>query len=906
MDLRLRHYFGFAVLLLAVFCAGYGAGGDVRAQETINIFPANADSAAVKKVRDGANAGVTTDDVTCGSTGASQSLMACDVQQLVNMAGPGDTVIFNPAESGDDPNVYDDLGEVLITRNGDDSAPSAPAVKTITIRGMGSGDDMITFTGKVMFNVKTSNIVIRGFKFKDTEVPDSVTMRATYSTTTNAANKTLEYGFPGIKIVDYFVNEELTGWARTGATSVLSPARINTVGSGFPASAGNTRYKFSFSEDLYVTVVSTTPSENNKALAQLVNGQEVESPSTNTRELSATASSNSVVVASFSALNTMGTVWVDSASTETCASGGHRDNVQIRNNVFENTYLAGVRAGDHSNTGNRYLPYEAAIPGNRCSVQVEIVGNSFTNIGGNGDYLKDSEGNLQRDSNGNKIAEIGNMEAAISLSNAYSTGTGNSAKPTRVTDNTIVGGNYDAITVANTPATAKIDIMYNHIENSALNGIDIVSYSNGSLAAADITVANNRIVGVSTNRYLTAQVQSVPGHQNGYGYWGTVGYTVSPLPGDGQDFLEPVIFGCQGYDNSNHATSIQNIRKRLMPEVWKSFVPTFPFPSSGAPKSLITDDGSLAFSVVTGTGYPETTSVAAVDRIRYRADECYDIGRIRIAWQKGVTIRNNDLGYTADASIPFAGSPKNGVVVTSGGNEVKPKAITGNNIGLYGDYAVLSRGASFSVEGNYLGRIYRVSGVTGVDNNDGEPEERAVGPRDEFAMPPDEEAPELVESGDDAPAVNSAGTSLTLTFDDMLDAMSRPAPGAFTVGYGSGSTITVSTVSISGMTVTLTLVSAVRQGETITVAYTKPASGNVIKDDAGNELESFTATAVTNNSTGGAQPGTMPPPPAQTTGGDDGGCSLASTGSGVDLGALVLLLGAVSFAFGLGRKAKAE
>ena len=904
MDLRLRHYFGFGVLLLAVFCAVYGAGGDARAQETINIFPANADSAAVTKVRNGATA-ANTDNVTCGSTGARQSLMACDVQQLVDMAGPGDTVIFNPAESGDDPNVYDDLGEVLITRNGDDSATAAPAVETITIRGMGSGDDMITFTGKVMFNVKTSNIVIRGFKFKDTEVPDSVTMRATYSTTTNAANKTLEYGFPGIKIVDYFVNEELTGWARTGATSVLSPANLaNTSGfQGFAASAEQ-KFAFSFSEDLYVTVVSETASENNKALAQLINGQELDSPSTTTRELSGTGANTSSVLASWSALNTMGTVWVDSASTNACGSGGNRDNVQIRNNVFENTYLAGIRAGDHSNAANRNLPYqEATIPGNRCSVQVEIVGNSFTNIGGNGDYLKDSRGNLLRDSNGNKIAEVGNMEAAISLSNAYSTGTGDTAKPTRVTDNTIVGGNYDAITVANTPAAAKIDIMYNNIENSALNGIDIVSYSNGSLAAADITVANNRIVGVSSNRYLTAQFGYTPGHQNGYGYWGGGGYTVSPLPGDAQDFRENLIFGCQGYA----ASQVNSIRKRLMPEVWQSFVPTFPFSDSGAPKSLINDDGSPAFTRITGTGYATSTSIAHVDRIRYRADECYDIGRIRIAWQKGVTVRNNDLGYTADASIPFAGSPKNGVVVT--GNEmVMPKAITGNNISLYGEYAVLSRGAaSFSVKGNYLGRIYRVSGVTGVDNNDGEPEERAVGPRDEFAMPPDEDAPELVATGDDAPAVNSAGTSLTLTFDDMLDAMSRPAPGAFTVGYGSGSTITVSTVSISGMTVTLTLGSAVRQGETITVAYTKPTSGNVIMDDAGNELESFTATAVTNNSTAGAPP-TMPGPamPGPAASSDDGGCALASAGSGVDLGALVLLLGAVSFAFGLGRKVKAE
>ena len=57
--------------------------------------------------------------------------------------------------------------------------------------------------GKVMFNVKASNIVIRGFRFKDTEVPDSVAVRATWDATEKTADRTVEYGFPGITIRDY-------------------------------------------------------------------------------------------------------------------------------------------------------------------------------------------------------------------------------------------------------------------------------------------------------------------------------------------------------------------------------------------------------------------------------------------------------------------------------------------------------------------------------------------------------------------------------------------------------------------------------------------------------------------------------------------------------------------------------
>ena len=283
------------------------------------------------------------------------------------------------------------------------------------------------------------------------------------------------------------------------------------------------------------------------------------------------------------------------------------------------------------------------------------------------------------------------------------------------------------------------------------------------------------------------------------------------------------------------------------------------------------------------------------------------MGRIRVVNQKGVTINNNDLGYQTDASgVSLPLSPDNGVVMK--GTDVVPKSFEGNNIAFYKEFAVLSD-ASFSAAKNYLGATdnWRVSGVTGADNNGGEPfetsDEREVGPDSDIMMP-DEAAPELVESGDGAPAVNEGGTTLTLTFDDMLDATSTPAASAFRVMAGASTILEVASVSISGMAVTLTLRAAAEEGETITVAYTKPAS-NAIMDDAGNELESFTAVAVTNNSTGGTPAPPSPAPPGAASS-DDGGCALASAGSVADLGALVLLLGAVSFAFALGRKAKAE
>jgi uncharacterized repeat protein (TIGR02059 family) len=112
-------------------------------------------------------------------------------------------------------------------------------------------------------------------------------------------------------------------------------------------------------------------------------------------------------------------------------------------------------------------------------------------------------------------------------------------------------------------------------------------------------------------------------------------------------------------------------------------------------------------------------------------------------------------------------------------------------------------------------------------------------------------APQL--DGATAPSLASNGTSLTLTFDETL-AYSATATSAFTVTV-DGSAVDVSSVQVSsqasGMerpTSVLTLASPVLQGATVTVAYTAPDSAR-IGDLAGNLAESFTAQAVTNNST---------------------------------------------------------
>lgn len=99
-----------------------------------------------------------------------------------------------------------------------------------------------------------------------------------------------------------------------------------------------------------------------------------------------------------------------------------------------------------------------------------------------------------------------------------------------------------------------------------------------------------------------------------------------------------------------------------------------------------------------------------------------------------------------------------------------------------------------------------------------------------------------------APTVSSAavnGASLTITFNESLNSSYVPTTSAFTVKVGSD-TRSISSVSVSGTTVTLTLASAVTGSQTVTVDYTAPSS-YYLRDQAGNSVASFTGRSVTNN-----------------------------------------------------------
>ena len=103
------------------------------------------------------------------------------------------------------------------------------------------------------------------------------------------------------------------------------------------------------------------------------------------------------------------------------------------------------------------------------------------------------------------------------------------------------------------------------------------------------------------------------------------------------------------------------------------------------------------------------------------------------------------------------------------------------------------------------------------------------------------------------PMLNTAtvnGATLTLTYDEALDTTSVPAAGDFTVEVDGAEINLANTnpVAVSGMTVTLTLASAVTSGQTVTLDYT--AGTNPIRDLAGNNASNLPDQAVTNTTPG--------------------------------------------------------
>ena len=100
-------------------------------------------------------------------------------------------------------------------------------------------------------------------------------------------------------------------------------------------------------------------------------------------------------------------------------------------------------------------------------------------------------------------------------------------------------------------------------------------------------------------------------------------------------------------------------------------------------------------------------------------------------------------------------------------------------------------------------------------------------------------------------AMSTDGLGITLVYDEVLDGDAGPAAGDFSVEVDGVSAEPLS-VSLNGRSVVLTLATAVRELQEVTVSYTDPTSGddaNAIQDAAGNDAADLVDQVVTNSST---------------------------------------------------------
>src|SRR5439155_18821165 len=104
-----------------------------------------------------------------------------------------------------------------------------------------------------------------------------------------------------------------------------------------------------------------------------------------------------------------------------------------------------------------------------------------------------------------------------------------------------------------------------------------------------------------------------------------------------------------------------------------------------------------------------------------------------------------------------------------------------------------------------------------------------------------------------AGSTNAAGTQLTITMSEPLDASATTGPGAFTVTHDGVVQATSTGLSYAGQSLVLNLSSAPNNSESVKVRYSQPSTaGDRLRDTATpteNESANFGPVAVVNNTT---------------------------------------------------------
>ena len=209
-----------------------------------------------------------------------------------------------------------------------------------------------------------------------------------------------------------------------------------------------------------------------------------------------------------------------------------------------------------------------------------------------------------------------------------------------------------------------------------------------------------------------------------------------------------------------------------------------------------------------------------------------------------------NIVITYDETLSLPSAPTSAFTVTANGNPVSVTSLTING-------STVTLGTSPALEKSDIVRISYTaptqdqtlsnSAIQGADGYDAAPIVESIVSENNSTI--DTTGPILATP---APIVSNSGLSMTLTFNEDLSATTAPA-SAFTVVV-DGTSVIPTGVSINGDTATLSFSSPIGAARIVTVAYTSPGvngstTDQALQDELGNNVESFSAQSVTNNST---------------------------------------------------------
>ena len=814
MSVRTGCFLIVAVFFLLVLGTKWSGTGVAHAA-VIKVSPANVQSSIE---------GLPEDTPESSKPRSLQAIIA----DSATYAGDEDAIEFAPG-------TYDDIGELII-------------VRPLTLRKDPLVDGAVVITGELLIQIRSKDVRVEGLTFRDLEI-GKVTVLADGE---SSARKRPFSGTLTGPIELYFRDVTIPGFLLS-RKALSAPADRPDKDHDY---SGYTGQLTASALGAHIDGVYSDRFENrNPSSGYLVynpntvvsneDGFPVDNSGRATRWDSGNDKWDVYYVSQMDLGGRLGHILINPryyGSADSCPDSENLTGIEIVRNTFEKTQETAVMS----------LQAEPmAFPGDdNCSVEVDVTGNTFRNIGIGRDssFIRDSEGNFITDGDGHRIPQnYGEL-------NRYGIGF-HSVRKGNILDNTIEGTTHVPVWVRDTPEGGRITIGNNLIRSASGTFPAVAS----PFAESQIQVrgsADDVKIMITSNRLL--------GSDEGYPYFFTrfsefrrrAGWCQSPaVPSD---------------------ASVARLEVLLQPRIWMSYVPSFRYPMGGTPVKL----GDVVASYSGSNAiFKNGVVVGNFDVVRYR--NCHPTSRIEIRNQKGVSVTGNDLGYGEEGYVKHA--------VTLWGSGTTLAEFSGNNIDWYAVNLVGSFGKNAettNAEGNYLGPSPRVSKTTDIGEELLDPIVRGegdIGPRSGMTV----ENPPVVPRIESAAVSSSDRKMIVLTYNVDIDEESRPTKDAFTVQYqvaeGVTRTISVDDVEVDGSTVTLTLEQEIPSGAGgLTVVYSTEAAGDsAVRSPLGLESRDGEVAVSDPDPPQRTEKGMVPAGPGGgTASGGDGGCALASGGSG--------------------------